>query len=211
MPDLALGEVESDDMAQGRRDPVKIDGVLVDAAALHGLAHDCRPELCNHGRFCCSQYVIHVTPAELERIVGFMPLAARYARGLKTNGGFRNVFEEEDDGTFQLDSKPDGTCLFSHRDRDGRGLCSLHSAALDLGRDPARVKPECCTLWPLALAEGRPSLLGVHEDAYDFPCNHRRQARTGRLNRGVRNIVLSLWDAEFLRRLEEACAELVGK
>jgi hypothetical protein len=189
-------------------DPVRIGRLNVDLAGLHSLAHNCRPESCRAS--CCSVYAVHVTDEEMARMVGYMPLAHKYARNLKQGREWRNLFQEEDDGTLLMDTNRDGFCLFCYH-LNGFALCSLHSAALDLGQNPAHVKPECCHLWPLALEEGRRDTLTVHDDAFDFPCNRRRTARSGRLHQGVREIVAGLYGDDFLTEVEAACAEWVQK
>lgn len=181
---------------------VRIDGVAVDVDDLRSISHDCRPALCSSGVCCCACYEVTLTEAEAGSVVGMLPGASRHARRLKSGGGFDNVFDESDDGEVVLDTTGDGACVFLYRDRRKTPLCSLHTAAAESGIPPESVKPRSCTLWPLALSEDDPAVLGVQDDAFRFPCNRRRKAGSG-LDPGVASIIRSLFGNAFLARLAE--------
>ncbi len=179
----------------------KIDGILIDLDALLSIAHLCRPEHCPTD-YCCSDYQVIVDGHELEAIVGYMPLAARYARGLKSGKELKNVFQEEEPPLFSIDTNRKGECIFIYPDRAGRRFCSLHTVALDREMPPAAVKPHCCTLWPLSLVESQPPILRIHEEAFDYPCNKKRRGRR-RLDKGVAGIVKAIWGMDFFNELNE--------
>lgn len=175
-----------------------IEGVAVDLNSVAGIAHDCDPALCRGARCCCSCYEITLTEEELSPVVGMLPAAARFSRRLKRGDGYDNVFDEEDDGLYTIDSARDGSCVFLYRDHLKTPLCSLHTAALESGADPYRAKPGSCTLWPLALSEDSPPVLTVQDDAFDFPCNRRRRGGRKGLDRGVSIIIVSVFGESFL-------------
>lgn len=178
-----------------------IDGIRVDLKALRALRHECVPRQCvGRARGCCETYEVIVDPRETGAVVGMMPEAARYARHLKTRGELHDPFDETDGGDC-LATHRDGRCVFAYRNREGATLCSLHSAALELGLPPAKAKPKACTLWPLYLVEGRNACLTVQEGALDFPCNHKRRANARGLDPGVADIVRSILGEKFLEKL----------
>lgn len=173
--------------------------MLVDVGALAGLSHRCRPELCRNGPTCCASFEVCCTPAEAERMTGLLPAASRFAPQL--DGA--NPFDPAGDGLLAVDTDEDGLCVFAWRDRNGRTLCSLHSAALKLNLPPHRCKPLSCFLWPLAIGAGRPRVLTVHEDAFDFPCNRRRPAGRS-LHAGVAGILEAAFGPKLLRQIRDA-------
>ncbi len=178
-----------------------ISGITVDLAALTALAHECRPELCRDAVSCCACYEIGLDRRELNRIIGLLPQAARFAPHLKDGNEFVNIFEEESPNYFTIDATPEGSCWFSYRDSLKSPLCSLHSAALELNLEPAAVKPLGCLLWPLSLTEKPRPVLSVHEDALAFPCNRRRDHGETGLDLGVTNIIKSVWGTGFTDKL----------
>lgn len=178
-----------------------IDGVRVDLDALRSLRHECVPMKCiGRERGCCETYEVYVDRTELGTIVGTMPDAARYARNLRRRGEFIDPFEDTDGGNC-LATHHDGRCVFAYRDAGGATLCSLHSAGLDLGLDPFKVKPKACALWPLYLVEGKRPLLTVQEGALTFPCNHVRRTPGRGLDKGVAEIVHTVFGEPFLAAL----------
>jgi hypothetical protein len=185
----------------------RIDGVIVELDAVAELSHACDPGVCAGHRSCCAEYEVRVTREEVSRIAGLMPGASRYARQLEVDGELDNVFDGLEHGICALETDEEGVCCFAYKGSGGAFLCSLHSAAIDLGLDPYEAKPEACTLWPLALVETAPPVLSVQPDAYRFPCNHRRDGAVRALDPGVRRIVEVLFGAEFAGRLQEAVRE----
>ncbi len=184
-----------------------IQGVIVDLAALRALRHRCQPMKCiGRERGCCETYEVYVDPREMGTIVGSMPDAAKFARGLRQAGEFVDPFEDTDGGSC-LTTDPHGRCVFAYRDAKGATLCSLHSAALQHGLPPAKVKPKACALWPLYLVEGKRPLLTVQEDALGFPCNHKRAAAARGLDPGVAEIVRDVFGEKFLDELNERIAQ----
>lgn len=178
-----------------------VDGIRIDIPALLSMAHQCRPGLCSIEQNCCSAYEVAIEPREEETIVGSMPLAARYAPGLVAGDTARNVFDDDDDGSLVLDTDPEGYCVFSYRSDPNQVLCSLHTAALDIGLPPHKIKPFCCTLWPLSLEGRKNLLLSIHHDAFEFPCNKRRPPNSTDLDPGLAHIIQSLWNKDFLNKI----------
>lgn len=179
---------------------VLIQSTRVDLDALRRLGHRCEPLKCRHARKCCNSYEVVVNRRQQSGVVGTMPQAARYAKGLRDGAGYVDPFGETDGGTC-LVTHEDGLCVFAYGNRQGATLCSLHSAAQGLGLAPERVKPLACALWPLFLVESEPSILTVQEDAYSFPCNYRRKRGASGLQREVAEIIRTLFGASFLEEL----------
>jgi hypothetical protein len=99
-----------------------------------------------------------------------LPLVAKYLPNLRLNEGFENLFEPIEPGLYAIEQDENGVCRLACRER-GRLLCSLHRAALDLGLEPAWVKPRACTLWPLILGRRDSRLvLSIDPSAESFPC-----------------------------------------
>lgn len=185
---------------------LEIDGVRVDIPALLKLWHAYDAEKCSACGCCCSSYEVTVSKRELARITGMIPAASRHAQGLKTDEGYENPFERVEKGLYALDTDEEGLCVFAYRDAAGQVRCSIHSAALEQGLDPYKTKPSPCTLWPLALTDDAVPILTVQEDAYRFPCNRRRR-NAQRLAPEVADIIRTVFGAQFLGKLEAACAQ----
>lgn len=183
---------------------LRVGAYMVDASALLALAHVCRPERCTRAKTCCSSYDVRVNKREAAAAIGLLSEAARYASTLREDGDFADPIEECDGGQ-SLATREDGACVYSYRGGDGGVRCGLHSAALDLGLRPERAKPRSCVLWPLAIAEGRPPILTVMEDAALFPCNRRRvPGKT--LHPGVAALIADALGPQYLMKLEMALA-----
>jgi len=181
------------------RKPI-IHGIRVDRAALQTIRHKCHPDACRNRPSCCSRYVPHVNQVELERIVGCFPQIARYAGSIKNGNGYKNVFEEFDDGTYRIDAKEDESCVFSYARSSGETLCALHSVALDLRISPVDLKPKACSLWPLTLSEEPEPELSVDRNWREFPCNTLSD-NGHRIDAGVINIIASCFGVSFLKQL----------
>lgn len=184
-----------------------IDDMYVDLRSLRSIAHDCNPDLCADSVFCCEHYEIHVKADEVERVVSYSQLAAEFAGTISEDGDLDNVLDSEDDEDFVIDARDEDGCVFSFKDESiskGR-LCSLHAAAMKVGTDPYKVKPSCCTLWPLALAGEEENVLTIQDDAFDFPCNRKREMVETGLDQGVKVILDKLYGAEFAQRVEAHC------
>ncbi|MDK1021248.1 MAG: hypothetical protein QGD90_06390, partial [Candidatus Hydrogenedentes bacterium] len=115
-----------------------VENMRIDVEALQALAHRCEPLKCiGRERGCCATYEVVVARREQGTIVGALAEAARFAPALKTGGEYLDPFEETEGGSC-LNTDEDGRCVFAYEDARGATLCSLHSAALDLGLPPAR-------------------------------------------------------------------------
>jgi hypothetical protein len=155
--------------------------VEVDVESLLTLENHCNG--CARGeRCCCSSYEVCITTAEVKRIIKVLPEAARFCPHLLTDGGYDNVFEEEEPGLFSIDTTENGLCLFAYRSRH-RIHCSLHTVAVTLGLPLAEVKPKVCLLWPMHFSEGD-EVLAMIDDAFQFNCNVRKAPGSRSLSPG---------------------------
>lgn len=181
---------------------VPVGGILVDAAALRSIRHCCLPEICRGAPNCCSRFTIHIDAAELETIVGFLPLVETYKPSIGDGESYDNVFEEDEDGGFVIDADEDERCVFAYAARQGETLCSLHSAAVDLGMEPLDVKPKCCSLWPLALSSGPRPVLSINQLALAFPCNRKKAGDD--IDGGIQETIRIFFGSSFLENLMSA-------
>jgi hypothetical protein len=179
-----------------------VQGICVDLVALQSIGHNCKPATCKNHHTCCSRYVPHVTPAKLETIVGCFPILARYSSSIIEGDGFKNVFEEWEDGSYRIDADADESCIFTYANASGEKLCALHSAALELGMPPVELKPSACSLWPLTLSAGDRPELSVDKNWKAFPCN-RVSDNAHHLDAGVISIVADFFGEPFLEKLLE--------
>lgn len=183
---------------------VLIEGIAVDLSGILSIAHRCDPTLCRERESCCAHYEICCAEDELPRLISLFPKAAEYVPALRMGEEFDNVFEETDDELFCFDADADGLCVFAYRDAENRALCSLHTAAEDLGMDPYVMKPRACLLWPLGLTADSPPYLSAHPDALRFPCNQRRTASPAELDPGIAEILRGAFGQAFYRQISEA-------
>ena len=189
------------------RKTIVIDDIEIDIPGIMSLAHACDPGLCRQQESCCAHYEICCEEHELSGLIGLFANAAQYAPALRAEDGYDNVFEETDAGLFSIDAAGDGLCVFAYRDGEGRALCSLHTAAYDLGLDYFKGKLRACLLWPLAVTEDVPPLLSAHPDALRFPCNRRRASDSDALDPDVAEILRGLFGPSFYERLCTAIRE----
>ncbi len=188
-----------------------VRGVRVDIGALRVLAHHCEPTNCSVRRNCCKTYEVLVDAREVSAIVGALPDAAKYAPGLYEDGIPIDPVEDTEHRQTCLATDEDGLCVFAYRDRAGATLCSLHSAAIDLGLPPIKVKPKACVLWPLFLVETDPPLLTVQSDATEFACNKARRSVGDKLDAGVADIIRAVFGDAFLEEVEALVRKLDGR
>jgi hypothetical protein len=187
---------------------VTVGKLRVDVQALAELDHRCDPRACTARRCCCSKYEVCVRPAEVTRIIGFLPHAAAFRPQIRTARGYDNVFEDLGQGLCCLDTTDDGLCVLAYKEH-GCVRCSLHSAAAALGLPAHRAKPRACVLWPLALSSSRPQVLSVDPDVYGFGCATRRPAGAA-LCEAVVDTLECAFGAAFRKRVEEAVLRDVG-
>jgi hypothetical protein len=170
-----------DNRRQKRPPQHQRSSVEVDIESLLLLENRCNG--CAGGeRCCCSSYEVCVTTVEVKRIIKVLPEAARLCPHLLIDGGYDNVFEEEEPGLYSIDTTEEGLCLFAYRARH-RIICSLHTVALSLGLPLAQVKPKVCLLWPMHFSEGD-EVLAVIDDAFLFNCNVRKAPGSRSLSPG---------------------------
>jgi hypothetical protein len=179
-----------------------IQDIHIDIKALLALSHTCRPERCDRRLSCCATYEVPLERGESSRVLGLLPDAARYAKKLREQGDFVDPLDEGEMGPC-LATDESGKCMFAYT-KQGATLCSLHSAALDLNMPPYRMKPRACSLWPLAITDDDPQVLGVQPGALSFPCNARRRKGAKRLHPGVADTIREVLGSAFLAELEDA-------
>lgn len=183
---------------------VEVEGLLVDLDALQGIHHRYDPEDCKAINCCCSTYEVTVGKREVDRIIDYIPLAGKYAAGLKEAGEYVDPFEQVERHRWSIDTDEEGCCKFAYKDENQETRCSIHTAAMEIGKNPFRIKPESCALWPLAFTEGQPKTLSVMPGVLDFPCNTLRTERNGRMDEGIEELIQNLFGKPFLARLIEA-------
>ena len=114
-----------------KRPPQQRGSIEVDVESLTLLQSICGG--CTRGeRCCCSSYEVCVSAEEIKRIIRVLPEAAKFCPQLLVDGGYDNIFEEEEHGLFSIDTNEDGVCVFAYWSHD-RIHCSLHTAAMNLG------------------------------------------------------------------------------
>ena len=147
-------------------------GVRVDLNTIRSIDHECTG--CSGLRnCCCARYDVCVGRAEMKRIVGFLPEAARLCPGLGKDKRYANVFEKTADGLFAIDTDEKGLCVFAYKSR-GLVRCSLHTVEKERGMPMGSIKPAVCLLWPLTYSEdGR--TLTLTSEALSYPCCSRRK------------------------------------
>lgn len=177
-------------------------GLWIDAGGLAGLGHECRPERCVE-RSCCAEFEPFIEPDEIERVVGYLPLAARWVPDLEADD---NIFDDERSGALIIEESEEGFCRLAFRDGRGGPRCALHAAALELRADPYRIKPRACVLWPLALSGDDPPILSVQTDAPAFPCNRARPPKPP-LDPNVAAIVAAVFGRDLTDRIESFLAQ----
>lgn len=165
------------------------------------LEHHC--DLCRTGtKCCCASFDVCITEKEVEQIVGVLPLAAKYVPHiLDENGEMENMFDEEEDGLFSIDTHEDGLCVFAYH-KKGETRCALHSVALDLKVPVKSVKPLVCMLWPLAISDDSNPTVDVDAYAFDFHCNHKQPPKSAKLSPAIQETLQSLWGDEMMNAIE---------
>ncbi len=183
----------------------------VDAEALMRLAYRCDPSRCRGLRSCCGVYDVWIDAEEKARLEKNLSLV--FVRAGKESGGkCVDTYLKWVGAGYVLQKNREGLCRLACRADDGRVLCALHSAALHAGIPPAQVKPRSCLLWPLALAGRGHRTVSVQQDAYDFPCNRRREDSLSHLDSGTVSLIRTNFGEEFVsileRRLKDECCIL---
>jgi hypothetical protein len=188
------------DGGSGMEKELVVGNIRIDVAALMSIRHRCSPGVCQGKPNCCSCFQIHVDEKELETIVGFLPLVEKYAPSIAGDPGHDNVFEEAEEGCFLIDVDEHERCVFAYVNEAEETLCSLHSAAIELGLPPVEVKPKCCSLWPLALTDEPRPVLSINRLFASFPCNHQKAVPAG-IDAGIQETIRNYFGASFLAEL----------
>lgn len=127
--------------------PVRAGDVEFDPCLVE-LAYRC-PDGCPRDRTCCVGLAVEVTRREIRAIDGLMDELAVRRPALRQGGEYVDVFVDDDPG-WLIEPDDHGACPFLVRTAR-RSLCSIHSLALETGREVARVKPASCRHWPILL------------------------------------------------------------
>lgn len=165
------------------------------------LEHNC--DLCRTGtKCCCASFDVCITEKEVEQITGVLPYVAKYVPHIvDEDGEFENMFEEEEDKLFSIDTHEDGLCIFAYH-KKGETRCALHSAALDLHVPLKEIKPLVCMLWPLAISDGSQPIVDVDAYAYQFHCNHKQPPKSARLSPAVQDTLQSIWGKDITATIQ---------
>jgi uncharacterized protein DUF3109 len=184
---------------------ILIEGVLVDLDSILSIDHTCAQDKCDRHSCCCSKYEIGITGAEMSTMIGFMGDAAKYSKSLKDkNGEFINVFDKWEEDLYFIDSAKNSLCAFAYENKENQIFCSLHSAALETGTAPHKIKPKSCSLWPLAIIEQKPQILTIQEDVFDYQCNIKK-TKDGTICPSISETIENLFGNRFRNKLNIFC------
>lgn len=188
---------------------LRVGDYLVDAESLLALEHECVPPLCRDSGSCCAAHDVWVDAEDRARLLEWLPAASRYATHIAEHVEVGEEVCRRLGPELHVVGKQSGEmCLLAYRAEDGAILCSLHSAALDDGADPAEVKPRGCILWPLCVSGDDPPVISVQPGADDFPCNELRSDRRT-LHPGTAALVRTAFGERFLGLLRDQLNEYV--
>jgi len=183
---------------------IYIDDVEIDIESLYSITHRCVPGMCIKKQCCCAKYEISIDSNEIDRIIGYMPEASSYAPRLGSDSSLENIFEEDEDGSFIVDTDKDGLCSFAYEDPEGSICCSLHSVSLDKKIPYYKTKPMSCVLWPLAISEDQPLQISIAEDAFSFPCNTLQKKPERCLDPNIAQIIQDLFGIKILTAIKKS-------
>ena len=144
--------------------------LIIDAKAVASVRCDC--DGCPDKAPCCSEFEVLLTDWERDRIEQILDELAVLCPHLKLADGYDNVFDDdEDSGLWILEKDNAERCVFQYTETDGAKRCAIHTAAIRRNESPVDRKPLVCSIWPLAINEGRNTVeLSVDEDAGEFDC-----------------------------------------
>ncbi len=146
---------------------IEVGNVVFDVEQIVRRKFVCDTRLCldrRNGHFakrrsCCTDYAVRVSSEEMARIRDFMPqIESAYpdvGEAAKAAGGF---YEYDDWYDRVLRKKPEGTCIFLSDQGHNNFHCAIHGACLKHKKNPFRMKPSACALFPLCYLE--------HEDGF---------------------------------------------
>lgn len=189
----------------------KVGAYRLHVESLVALRHQHDPQRCAEVDCCCSTYEVVIGKREIDRITGYLPLAAHHQPGLIEDDELANPFDQVERSLWAIDTDESGRCRFAYKTAQGETYCSIHSAALEIGINPFHAKPRSCALWPLAISEGRNPVLSVVDDAYRFPCNKKRRTRKPVLDDSVVELATTIFGKRFAREMLEACEAYLAR
>ncbi len=185
-----------------------IENVKVDLKSLISIQHKCDPGICRGKTSCCAEYDVCIEKKEVSKIIAHTPGAAEFAPQLMANGFYRNIFDETEDNLITIDTDEDNRCLFAWGNSKGDILCSLHSHALKNSLSFYDTKPESCLLWPLAIYDGKPEILTVQDDAFNFDCNKKRKLKKVSLDTEISSIINNVYGEKMLVGINHAISKM---
>jgi hypothetical protein len=203
---------------------VEIDNVVVDSQELFARHFTCDTTTCDPTlrgramRSCCCELTVDLTWDEARRIEEHLPdiravmEEAAQAPGLAVldRGAFHVM---ADDFSPQL-AKHRWGCVFAYREEGRSFRCAVHAAALRLGLPITALKPNICSLWPLALIEyqtGQYVLTALTDETGGLLEDDEQHARYACLKndrkgpplyREFTGLLAELFGAEFIARLD---------
>ena len=181
-----------------------IDGIIIDLLALLSINYLCDPALCNGMKSCCASYDVCITEKDIIKIIPYFPQASIYAPQIKEDeGGFSNLFEENDDGLFSMETDENFQCKLAWKNEAGDVLCSLHTHALKNNLSFYDTKPKSCCLWPLAESDPEEKSLCIDSDCLLFPCVKEKPVQDFILNEELALIIENIYGLEFLAKINQ--------
>ncbi|MFP6665500.1 MAG: hypothetical protein VCC00_15010 [Deltaproteobacteria bacterium] len=125
--------------------------------SLTDYAYRCWPNGCPRGFTCCVGLTIELSAREVRAIDTVMDEVAERIPALRAaDGTYENVFVD-DPPELIIEAHEDGSCPFLCRTSKS-SLCSIHSIALETGREIKSVKPGACRHWPVMLEQAGGSI-----------------------------------------------------
>lgn len=176
--------------------------ISIDLDAITAVRHCCTG-CASTDACCCSNFEIYVGAREMKTIIGALPLVAIYCPWLKDADGFDNVFDEVERGSYAIDKRENGLCVFAYRGDSGI-RCSLHSVAEQIGISPHQLKPFACTLWPLSLLEPPNAALSICDDAVSFPCVAKHKQKGTAISPEILSSIEQLLGESACRQVKNA-------
>ena len=138
--------------------------------SLTDYAYRCWPNGCPRGSTCCTGLTIELSRREIRAVDTVMDEVAALVPSLRAeDGGYENVFVD-DPPEMIIEAHEDGTCPFLRRTAK-HSLCSIHTVALETGRDVPSIKPGACRHWPVMLEQdGRDVRVRLQPTAEKIGC-----------------------------------------
>lgn len=138
---------------------------------------------------CCKIFDVEISPREMQHIISIMDIISNYCPNLKTGKYYKNVFAEEDK-RYTIDKKANEYCVFSYFDKSGDLKCAVHSAALEIHKDPYYYKPFVCSVWPVTFFKDMSKRTFIDLDTESHvPCIKKKEMKEKTIDRELLNII----------------------